>query len=197
MIQLFFKDDCYNREMAYSKLYILRQYYPDIFGKVIGIIGGSSSDTTKSILRFVDDSKTLVISSIASAISLNNKPNFCRTIPDDLQQAAVMISILAKMNWTCAIGLYSNTEYGVEGDKVLKRLTAENGINYESQTINNLNATKVFVENAKTDIVLIFSDLESMKAYFEYLKNSNSKIKKIYIMGDTWVWFYLSLLIII
>ena len=167
---------------------MMRDSYGDIFSKTIGIIGGSTSGTTKSILRFVDYSKIQVISGAASAVSLNNKTNFCRAVPDDSQQATVMIAILKKMNFTCAVGLYANTEYGINGDAILRELTSQNDINYLSITIDvDLNATKTFVETSKTDIVLVFADLFAIEAYFDYLRKHNSKAKKMYIFSDSWV----------
>jgi hypothetical protein len=176
---------------------MLKENYGSIFNRTISIIGGISSDISKTILRFVDESKIQVISSISSAVSLNNKDNFCRTIPDDSAQAQVMISILQKMNWTCAIGLYASGEYGTNGDLVLKKLTAKNNIKYSSQAIDDLDITKVnnFVENSQTDVVLIFSDLKKVKNYFSNLNTFNSKSKKVYIMGDSWVYNFKSNLI--
>jgi uncharacterized protein YajQ (UPF0234 family) len=183
--------------MAFSKLMMLRENYGSIFNRTLSIIGGISSDISKTILRFVDESKIQVISSISSAVSLNNKDNFCRTIPDDSAQAQVMISILQKMNWTCAIGLYASGEYGTNGDLVLRKLTAKNNIKYSSQAIDDLDITKVnnFVENSQTDVVLIFSDLKKVKNYFSNLNTFNSKSKKVYIMGDSWVCNFKSCLI--
>ena len=166
---------------------MMRDKYADVFSKTIGIIG-STSGTSKSILRFVDYSKIQVISGSASAVSLDNKTNFCRAVPDDSQQANVMISILKKMNFTCAVGLYANTEYGINGDAILRVLTTQNEITYSSITIDvDLNATKIFVETSKTDIILVFADLFAIEAYFNYLNKHNSQVKKIYIFGDTWV----------
>ena len=168
---------------------MLRDNYESIFSRTIGIIGGASSDVSNSILRFVDESKIQVISSKATAVSLNNKDSFCRTIPDDSVVANVMIGILQKMNWTCAIGLYATSEYGIQGDLVLKHLTAQNGIKYSSHAIDDLqfNNIKNFVENSETDVVLVYSNLVKTVKYFSNLNEINSNIKKVYIMGHPWV----------
>ena len=173
--------------MAFSKLVMLKDKYADIFSKVLGFIGGESSDISEAILRFDSLSNIALISSVSSAVSLDNKKNFCRTIPNDNEQASVMISILNQLNWTCAIGLYANTAYGINGNIVLTNLMSKANYRYSSQVIDDLNATRYFVENSQTDIVLIFSDLKRVQNYFQYLNNVNSKSKKIYIMGDSWV----------
>lgn len=82
--------------------------------------------------------------------------------------------------------MYASTEYGNYGNKVLKNLAEQNNITYNGQMIdvNALELAKKFVENAETDIVLVYSDYPTILKYFDYLDRTNSKIKKTYIMTN-------------
>ena len=42
----------------------------------------------------------------------------------------------------------------------------------DTRVIDDLNATRYFVENSQTDIVLIFSDLRRVQNYFQYLNTA-------------------------
>ena len=111
---------------------MLKENYGDIFSKILGFIGGESSHNSQATLRFDSLSNIALISSISSAISLDNKKNFCRTIPNDNEQVSVMISILNQLNLTCAIGLYANTVYGINGNIVLTKLMSKANYGYTS-----------------------------------------------------------------
>lgn len=167
---------------------MLRNRYQNYFEKKIAILGATSSSCTRSILRFIESSPTMTISSRSTAVTLNDEPNFCRPIPDDKGQAQVMIEILKKMKWSCFTVLYSNSDYGNSGKDMISLLAKQNNMAYQSAMIdNNFEFIKKFIENVSSDIVIFFADSKSIDGFFNYLKESNSLLKKIYIGGDTWV----------
>ena len=109
------------KEIAYSKLEVFKKKYPVEFSKTVAIIGGTSSDITRSILRFVNLNKKQVVGVISSAISLNNEVNFCRVIADEYQQALTLIMILQNMKWNCAIGKINNFKQKSAKTKIEER----------------------------------------------------------------------------
>ena len=138
--------------MVFGKLESLSLKDPLRFSRLIGTLGPISSSSVQSYLKFSTNSHNIAISCKATANSLSNSSiNFCRTIPDITAQVKVMIELIKHLQSNCVICLFSNTDFGTDGDSELLRLTTSHNITYSSKMISNTNLESVysFVNSSK------------------------------------------------
>lgn len=88
------------------------------FDKVIGVIGGQTSEVSvqmASVLRVIQMPQISYLSTSASLSNREKYPFFLRTVPSDSTQAEAILQILSKFGWTYASVVYSRGEYGEGG----------------------------------------------------------------------------------
>lgn len=173
-------------EYAYNSLMTFETKYPDLYNKTIAIAGATASGITDSVLKYVSNENIIVVSGVSTSPALTNRTNFCRTVPDDNQQIDVITKIMKTFNWNSAILLYSNSNYGINACKAL--LNVPYLQLFPKMIKNNFDEIASFVETqSQTDIVITFASPTDLIGYFNALKIKDSKMKKLYIGSDYWV----------
>ncbi|XP_033109263.1 uncharacterized protein LOC117110613 [Anneissia japonica] len=100
-----------------SKAVEYRSGFPRDSIRVIGIIGGETSDTSVEIADVTTPLDISQISYAATSEALNDiakYPYFMRTVPTDSDQALALVSVIKDFHWSYISVVYSNDGYGID-----------------------------------------------------------------------------------
>ena len=98
---------------------------------VVGVVGTLTSGTSVSVAPLFNLFDVTVISQAATSDDLSDRfkyPNFFRMVPADSFQTQVMVDMMAVFNWTYISVVHSETSYGYNGLKFIRRHARRQGI---------------------------------------------------------------------
>ncbi|CAL8368750.1 unnamed protein product [Lota lota] len=161
-------------------------------GKVMGVIGPSSSADSLAIAQWFTLKLIPLISYAASssALSMREKyPAFLRTIRSNKDVVNVIIRVLQHFNWTWVALLYSNEAFGADGlelciDEVVNTAIC---LAYTAAIDEKTNFSDVFheIELQKISVIIVFSVQPQALTLIESAVACNIT-NKVWIATDTW-----------
>ncbi|XP_028390970.1 metabotropic glutamate receptor 3-like [Dendronephthya gigantea] len=126
-------DTCRSQTIAsgHTKEFIKMTLQPDPENQLAGIIGASVSDVSAKVASILQVFEIPQISYKSTSVLLSDRDiysYFMRTVPPDSFQAASMVDICLKFNWTYVLTINSAGIYGEKGIEAFHKFAKENNI---------------------------------------------------------------------
>lgn len=167
------------------------------FGRVIGVIGGQSSQVSIQVANLLRIFHIPQISYLSTSPTLSNKElfgYFFRTVPSDINQVETILEILKAFEWTYVSLVYTNTDYGNKGVEELEKFAPKYKVCFAtSQRINveqyqEIDYDRVIQNLFKTSakVVVMFADKKSARRLMAAVKRQQAVDRFVWIGSDGW-----------
>ncbi len=166
-------------------------------GKIIGLIGPSSSSDSLIASTIASVYTVPLISYYATSAELSDSdrfPFFLRTVPPDTLQAKAIVDILLHFNWKYIALFYAIDSYGIQGAAQIQKLAEISGICIAiNLPISNLpslqeirNIALKLIENDKVTALVIFTHAEGAEAVQQAILENHIQRPFTLIGSDGW-----------
>ncbi|CAF3803593.1 unnamed protein product [Rotaria sordida] len=156
---------------------------------VLGIVGPTSSTSTRYLAPFATHIGLPLVSYIASTADLDNKsnyPTFYRTIPSDILTAEAIVKLFKYFSWKTCSMIIGNSDYGYGGLKLLlenyyANLSIEERLVFDPRVDKFKADLKQTLEKSRSRIVLVWANHSSSTRIIQHALNAK-------LLGANYIW---------
>uniref|UniRef100_A0A8C9AQA1 Taste 1 receptor member 1 n=1 Tax=Prolemur simus TaxID=1328070 RepID=A0A8C9AQA1_PROSS len=169
----------------------------DYVPKVVAVIGPEDSNRVATTAALLSPYLVPLISYSASSITLGMKrkyPSFLRTVPSDKHQVETMVLLLQRFGWVWISLIGSEGDYGEPAVQALNDKATKQGICIAFKDLvpfsaqvgdEKMQSIMHHLAQARTTVVVVFSNQESARVFFESVVLANLT-GKVWIASEAW-----------
>ncbi|KAK7905207.1 hypothetical protein WMY93_017814 [Mugilogobius chulae] len=184
---------CGGENLIRAALEALNGEREDCSGKMIGLVGHSSSGLSQYINYILSSMSVPHLSHLSTCACLSNKriyPTFFRTVPSDFFQITGLLQLMQHFDWRWVGIIYTVELYASEGTETFLKLSKQYGIcvEYYLMYFKTRRPDKIVkaLKTSSSKVVLLFMGLSYTKSFLSTFEEYNITDKQ-FIGSESWI----------